>query len=80
MFASKEMLHIIVIRKQVGFVIKGNLVFAKLYILYILRKVTKKTSIRHVPMFQNVTKPPVFVHVTPKKKVISRPRSPIWEE
>ena len=31
-------------------------------------------------MFQNVTKPPVFVHVTPKKKVISRPRSPIWEE
>ena len=77
MFASKEMLHFIIIRKQVGFVKKGKLVFAK---FYILRQVTKKTSIRHVPMFQNVTKPPVFVHVTPKKKVISRPRSPIWEE
>ena len=76
MFASKEMLHFIIIRKQVGFVKKGKLVFAKFF----LRQVTKKTSIHHVPMFQNVTKPPVFVHVTPKKKVISRPRSPIWEE
>ena len=79
MFVSKEMLHFIIIRKQVGFVKKGKLVFAKLYILYILCKAIE-TSLHHVPMFQNVTKPPVFVHVTPKKKVISRPRSPIWEE
>ena len=38
------MLHFIVIRKQVSFVIKGNLVFAKFYTFYV--QLLKKTSIR----------------------------------
>ena len=77
MFASKEMLHFIIIKNQVCVAFKGKLVFAKTLIMH--SKILND-SIRHVPIFQNVTKPQVFVHVTPKKKVISQPRSPIWGE
>ena len=77
MFASKEMLHFIIIKNQVCVAFKGKLVFAKTLIMH--SKILND-SIRHVPIFQNVTKPPVFVHATLKKKVISQPRSPIWGE
>ena len=76
MFVSKEMLHFIITKSQVCVVLKGKLVLAK----FACAPMTGMNSIDHLSIFQNVTRLPVFVHVTPKKKVISRPRFPIWVE